>query len=148
MRTLAPTFLVAAAAAIGVAGCSRGNQPMDDELARDLAAVRAAPTSQFQISPTEAGLSPSPRAPARTTQPTRRPAKQAVAPRTPPKTPAPTPAPRAVVVEAPSAPARSEVIDAPPAPRPTRAPASADEPRRGPYKTEAEIFRQMPWIRP
>jgi len=148
MRTLGPIFLVAAAAAIGVAGCSRGNQPMDDALVRDLAAVRAAPTAQFAISPTEAGLSPSPKAPARTAQPTRRPAKQAVAPRTPPRTPAPAPAPRAVVVQAPSAPARTEVIDAPPAPRPARAPASAEEPHRGPYKTEAEIFRQMPWIRP
>jgi hypothetical protein len=148
MRTLGPTFLIAAAAAIGVAGCSRSKQPMDDELARDLAVVRAAPTPQFEISPTEAGLSPAPKAPARTAQPTRRPAKQAVAPRTPPRTPAPAPAPRAVVVEAPSAPAPREVIDAPPAPRPARPSAPAAEARRGPYKTEAEIFRQMPWIRP
>src|SRR5215475_1960610 len=140
MRTFGPTVLVAAAAAIGVAGCSR-SKPMDDGLVRDLAAVRAAPTAQFEISPTEAGLSPSPKAPARTAQPTHRPAKQAVAPRTPPRTPVPAPAPRAVVVEAPSVPARTEVIDAPPAQRPARAPAQADEPRRGPYKTEAEIFR-------
>src|SRR5262245_36988824 len=148
MRTLGPTFMIAAAAAMGVAGCSRSNQPMDDALVRDLAAVRAAPTAQFEISPTEAGLSPAPKAAARTTQPTRRPAKQATAPRTPPRTPVPAPAPRAVVVEAPSAPTRTEVIDAPPTPRPARPSAPAAEARRGPYKTEAEIFRQMPWIRP
>ena len=151
MRTLGPTFWVAAAAAtIGVAGCSRGNQPVDDALMRDLAAVRAAPPAQFDISPSEAGLTPSPKAPTRSTQPTRRPAKQVAVAHTPPRAPAPAPkaAPRAVVVEAPSTPARTESIDAPPAPRPASAPARAEEPHRGPYKTEAEIFRQMPWIRP
>jgi len=155
MRTLRPTFWIAAAAAaaaaaatIGVAGCSRGNQPMDESLKRDLAAVRAAPTALFVISPTEAGLSPAPRAPNRSTQPTRRPAKQVAAVHTPPRTPAPAPAPRAVVVEAPRAPAQTEPVDVPPAPRPASAPARAEDPHRGPYKTEAEIFRQMPWIRP
>jgi hypothetical protein len=121
---------------------------MDDALMRDLAAVRAAPTAQFDISPTEAGLKPAPKSPTRSAQPTRRPAKQVAASRTPQRAPAPAPAPHAVVVEAPSAPAKTESIDAPPAPRPASAPARAEEPHRGPYKTEAEIFRQMPWIRP
>ena len=149
MRFPRPTFWIAATAAAGLAACSRGGQPtMDEAMKRDLAAAHSA-TSQMVISPLEAGLSPAPKSPERVKQPTRQPARQvAVAPRKVTPTPAPAPAPK-VVVEAPNVPAReADPAPLPPAPRPAPATPQNGEARRGPYKTEAEIFRQMPWIRP
>jgi hypothetical protein len=148
MRFPRPTFWIAATAAVGLAACSRGSQPtMDEEMKRDLAAVHAA-SNQMVISPLEAGLSPAPKASERVKQPTRQPAKQvAVAPRKVVPTPAPAPAPK-VVVEAPRPAPEAEPAPLPPAPRPAPAASQNGEARRGPYKTEAEIFRQMPWIRP
>jgi hypothetical protein len=62
-----------------------------------------------------------------------------------------TAAPRAAVepVQAPAPasaePAPSPSVEPPPLPPATRGPSSRQQ---GTYKTEAEIFRQMPWIRP
>lgn len=149
MRTLQQTRLIAAAAAlIGVAACSNKSQPMDESLKQDIAAVRAAPSAQMVVSALEAGESatPAPVSHKRAPQPVNHPAKQVAQTRTP--APAPTPRTPAVAVT-PSAPVE-QPVEAAPAPAPSRhtAPARAEDSHHGPYKTEAEIFRQMPWIRP
>ena len=138
---------IAAAAAVAVAGaaCSKGSQPMDDGLKQDLAAAKTAATSRVSISPLELGerSTPSPKHQAP------RPVKQTVAPKrevaqTPQveKAPAPvvqsqSPAPQPVEQPAPAA--------AKPAPVTMR---SNGDDQHGRYKSEAEIFRQMPWIKP
>jgi len=145
MRTLQPTRLIAAAAAlIGVAACSNKSRPMDESLKQDIAAVRMAPSAQMVVSALEAGESakPAPAARKRAPQPVNRPAKQVAQNRTP----APQPRTPAVAVT-PSAPVQ-QPVEAAPSPSRQAAPARAEDPHHGPYKTEAEIFRQMPWIRP
>lgn len=143
MRTLQPTRLIAAAAAlIGVAACSNKSPQMDESLKQDIAAVRMAPSAQMVVSALEAGESakPAPVARKRAPQPVNRPAKQVASNHTPtPRTPA--------VAVTPSAPIQ-QPVEAAPAPSRQAAPARAEDPHHGPYKTEAEIFRQMPWIRP
>jgi hypothetical protein len=133
-------LIAAAAALIGVAACSNKSRPMDESLKQDIAAVRAAPSAQMVVSALEAGESakPAPAARKRAPQPVNHPAKHVASNRTP----APAPAPRTPAVEVtPSARVQQPVEAAP-------APARAEDPHHGPYKTEAEIFRQMPWIRP
>jgi hypothetical protein len=147
MRTLQPARLIAAAAAlIGVAACSNKSPQMDESLKQDIAAVRAAPSAQMVVSALEAGeaATPAPVSHKRAPQPVNHPAKQVAQNRTP--APAPTPRTPAVQVT-PSAPVEQPVVAAP-SPSRQAAPARAEDTHHGPYKTEAEIFRQMPWIRP
>jgi hypothetical protein len=155
-RYLAASF--AAAIAVLVTACGRSNTAsMDDGLKQDLAAVggssiELAPKSTNQqavVSAIEGGPTSAP-ARASTRKPNvpkpvvkmpQRPMKsvaQVSAPVSEPTPVAPAPAP---VVAAPVEPA-----PLPPAPQPVERQQSRRQ--AGPYKTEAEIFRQMPWIRP
>jgi hypothetical protein len=147
--TAATLALVAAAA------CSNKAQPIDSSLKADLDAVAGsslelAPTgakAQVVVSSIEQGPQASPAAASRA--PVAKPA-----PRAPKKAAA-----RTVRQPAP-APARQTVADVAPEPQPVQqAPATIEQPapvqrptapqrQSGTYKTEAEIFRQMPWIRP
>lgn len=148
---LRPTIWIPVAALIGVAGCSSGSdkQAMDDELKRDLSAAVRAPSTQLVVSPLEAGIAPAPKAPQRAKAPAPRPAAKQVATRRAPD-PAPAPASEVVVDAEPVAQPVEAPVEAPATPamkRPGSKPAQTEE-RRGPYKTEAEIFRQFPMIRP
>lgn len=156
---------VAAAIATVIAGAAcRNQQPADDGLKADLdaavghagsssGAIELAPSasrSQTVVSAIEGGPSAAPaRASAqRTPQPMRRAASR----------PTTHVAQLQTRIEAPRRAQQEAVTDAPAA-EPTVAPTPAPAPRPAPvqqqprqdgrvYKTEAEIFRQMPWIRP
>ena len=125
------TGLIAGVALIATAACSRngnGAASMDDALRSDLKQAGAtglelAPKAgrQMVVSPIEGG----PRA-------TPAPAAHRV------RTTVQRPAPRRTVATRPE-----------PTPAPQPAPQSQPQQRQpGVYSTEAEIFRQMPWIRP
>ena len=149
--------MVAAAALLaGVAACSNKSPAADPSLAADLKAatggdVELAPQGnpgQVVVSPLEGGPQSAPKkvAPQRVFKPspraTTRVASQAEA--APAPVPEPTPA-----VSTPAAPEPAPVQQAPvaaPVSRPV--PVHAQPRQPGTYKTEAEIFRQMPWIRP
>jgi len=138
------------------AACSRSPAP-DSSLQADLKAASGgdlelasqSATSQLVVSPLEATPSATPQkaAPRRASVPTARPATHVASHQ--------TPAPRATVQRAPQRVAAHESAPAPaatPAPAPSRAePAPTPQPaarQPGVYKSEAEIFKQMPWIRP
>lgn len=152
--TMSPTragLIAGIAAMIGAAACSRSGSVADDGLKRDLAAASSgglelAPSTarpQMIISPIEAGPASAPKraAPRRAPSPAVRPTVHVAARRAP--TPVQAPAPSPVANE--SAPVASAPVAAPaPATRPAPAPSQD----RRVYKTEAQIFRDMPWIRP
>jgi len=140
---------------IGLAACGKSNGTMDDGLKHDLAAaggssVELAPRMgqpQLVISAIEAG--PTSAAVRRAVKPVAKPTTQS-APRMASKSDAaperaaqPVAEQHAMEQHAPSASARA----AEPAPLPPAAQRSAQR-QSGTYKTEAEVFRQMPWIRP
>ena len=133
--------LIAGVSLIAAGACSKngnGAASMDDALRSDLERAGAtglelAPKAgrQLVVSPIEGGprAAPAP-APHRVRTTVQRPAPR----RTVASRPEPTPAS-----------ARTSV----PAPTPQSAPQSQPQQRQpGVYSTEAEIFRQMPWIRP
>ena len=135
--------LFAVAAALVGAGACGTSKPMDSGLKQDLAAAGAnglelAPTSarsQVVVSAIEGGPTFAPTVRKAVPKPVPRPlahvtAVAATAPQTIPQT---TAAPTE---------ATTEPAPLPPAARPTQ------ERQKGTYKTEAEIFRQMPWIKP
>jgi len=149
------TGLVSAIVALAAVGaCSNKQDPkIDASLKADLAAVGGTP-SDLELAPTSAKSSavvseieggpqsaPKKVAKAPPPRPVQHKAPQIAAPRQ-----IQEPA-QAEVAEAP-APQPAPVIEQPAvqAPRPTPAPAQQQD--RRVYKTEAEIFRQMPWIRP
>lgn len=145
------------AALIGLtagAACSRA-PTADSSLQADLKAASGgdlelashSATSQLVVSPLEATPSAIPQkaAPHRASVPAHRPATRVASHQ--------TPAPRATVERAPERVAAHEPVPAAaPAPAPTRAePAPTPQPaarQPGVYKSEAEVFRQMPWIKP
>jgi hypothetical protein len=143
-------FAAAVAAALAGAACSKNSQPMDDGLKQDLAAARTAATSHLSISPLELGERAAPAPQQRATRAVKH-ATVAAAPkhlvaqtstveRAPQRAPvAESPAPTPPRVEAPAP------VEAKPTPTPVRGDAQR---QHGRYKTEAEIFQQMPWIRP
>jgi hypothetical protein len=150
-------LIAACAALIGAAACNReGSAVADDALVRDLAAAGAAGASGLELAPSttrsqvvvsaiEAGETSAPKraTPKQAPRATSHAAPHAAKQQLPNATPKPSP----VVAEAPSVPPATEPAPAP-APVITR-PAPAQQPQQhGVYKTEAEIFRQMPWIRP
>lgn len=142
--------LIAAIALVGTAACGRnsgGSHAMDDGLRSDLEQAGAsdlelAPKTgrQVVVSAIEGGPQAArASAPLRTRQPVQQPRRQAVvARRAPAPTPAPTPAPHRVEAQAEAPAARPA-----PAPQP-----QAQQRQPGVYSTEADVFRQMPWIRP
>ncbi|MDB4873854.1 MAG: hypothetical protein JWM41_300 [Gemmatimonadetes bacterium] len=132
---------------------------MDDGLKKDLAA--AGPTglelapksgkSQMVVSAIEGGptSAPAPASRKPVTKPTPRPATKLASNRT--QAPAPAPQPK-IAEPVPSYPSpAAEPAPAPrqtePAPLPPAAPQSQGR-QKGVYKTEGDIFRQMPWIKP
>ncbi len=149
-------LVAAVAALIGAGACSNTkNEPVDDALKADLAAAGgsasdlqlagASAKAQVVVSAIEGGptSAPAKAAPAKVAKPSSKPTTR-VAPRK--QTPAPAPTIRA---EAPAPVEKAPVMEAPaPAPAPVAAPAPAPREDHRVYKTEAEIFRQMPWIRP
>lgn len=158
MRTRQVAVSFAAAIAVLLAACGKPNTAsMDEGLKQDLAAVGGSglelasrsSNQQMVVSAIEGGPTSAP-AHASTKKPT---APKPVVHRTERPTQSvaqlPTPAP----VPAPVVTAPAPVISSPvePAPLPPAQTSTARQPARrqtGPYKTEAEIFRQMPWIRP
>jgi hypothetical protein len=147
----------AAAIAVLVAACGRSNpSSMDDGLKQDLAAVggssmELAPKAvrqQMVVSAVEGGPTSAPvrastnkaTAPKPVAKPSQRPTESVA------QAPTPTPSP---ILTAP-APVETRPIEPAPLPPAEPAPVARQQSRRqtGPYKTEAEIFRQMPWIRP
>jgi len=147
---------------LGAAACSRpGSDPMDAQLKQDLAVVsggsielapKAAP-SQVVVSAIEGGPQAAPARASTVKRAQSKPVTKPVAKPAPRPTDrvaeAPAPAPvRAPVMEVPTQPA---AIPAPAPVEPAPLPKATNKPAQrqsGPYKTEAEIFRQMPWIRP
>jgi hypothetical protein len=149
-----------AATLVAATACGRTAADTDESLKRDLAAattsggdLELAPSgarTQAVISAIEAGPTAAPKrastaksitpAPVRRqTQP--RPQKTATAAIEAAAEPAQAPAPG----NAEPAPAPAPTVEPPPLPPAAKGPSSRQQ---GTYKTEAEIFRQMPWIRP
>ena len=142
--------LIAVGSALIVAAACGSNEEMDESLKRDLASVSGngvelaprAQSSQLVISPVEAAPASAPAAASRKVAPkapTRAPIRVATTAPVPEQTaPAPTVERRTVASPA-------VATEPPPLPPMTRRPAQRQS---GTYKTEAEIFRQMPWIKP
>jgi hypothetical protein len=144
-------LIAAIAALIGGTACNRSGPVADEGLKRDLAAaggggLELAPTasrSQVVVSPIEGGPRSTPTRAAQKRTPTRSPRPTVrVAER---QAPAPAPAPKSVTTD-PSPVVAPPTVEQAPAPITRPAPAPARQNRV--YKTEAEIFRDMPWIRP
>jgi hypothetical protein len=153
MLTKRTSLIATVSALIGVAACGKSGKSMDDGLKQDLAAVggngvELAPRmgkSQVVVSAIEAGP---------TSEPTRAP--RAV--RKPATKTIPSPSARvATETHTAPAPAPAQVIEqraptaSPHATEPAPLPAMARQPAQrqsGTYKSEAEVFRQMPWIKP
>ncbi|MGE5102653.1 MAG: hypothetical protein ACM3SX_21910, partial [Deltaproteobacteria bacterium] len=143
-------LIAAAAALIGAAACNRTAPVVDDGLVRDLAEAGAgglelAPTAarpQVVVSPIEAGPTSAPKraAPKRVPSPSPRPTTRVAAKQRPAPTPSASPA---VTETAPVAEPRVQ-----PSPAPVARPAPAPTSQGRVYKTEAQVFRDMPWIRP
>jgi outer membrane biosynthesis protein TonB len=144
----------------GLAACSnRAKSPVaDDALKADLAAATGnASAGAFQLAPKSAQSqvidaedapqsAPQKAAVKHVPKPTPKPAPRLAANRTP--QPAPAPAPQATTVTESAPQPQAEQPAPPPAPvmRPQPQPAQQQDKRV--YKSEGEIFRQMPWIRP
>ncbi|HEX4684871.1 MAG TPA: hypothetical protein VH277_19285 [Gemmatimonadaceae bacterium] len=157
-------ILIAASAGLfGLAACSKTKAPaMDGGLQADLAAatgtahgasggdLQLAPSSvRSQVIDAEDAPTSAPQKASvkRTPKPTPKPAPKLASNDVP--QPAPAPAPQVTVT--PSAPEPQPQVQQPaPAPAPVMRPqpAPAQQPDRRVYKTEGEIFKQMPWIRP
>lgn len=155
----------ATVAMIALAACSNKTQPADASLKADLAAatgasvagnasvdgdIQLAPTaqqSQTVVSAIEGGPTSAPKRASvkpvsHTPRPKPQPKPQTSVAQLPPA-PAPVPQPEV------TPPAPSEPQATIPAPRPQPLPAQQPQQRqRGTYATEAQIFKQMPWIRP
>jgi hypothetical protein len=150
------TGLVSAIVALAsVAACSNKQEPKADaSLKADLAAVGGS-ASDLQLAPSSAKSSvvvseieggpksaPTHVATVRAPRPVQHKAPPMVAKLPPVSEPAPVPVAQQAE-PAPVAPAPEPTVQAP-APAPTPAPRQDHRV----YKTEGEIFRQMPWIRP
>ncbi len=155
-RHIAASF--AAASAVLLGACGRSNTAsMDEALKQDLAAIGGssmelapkAANQQMVVSAIEGGPTSAPArtstkkptAPKPVVRPPQRPIESVA------QLPTPTPAPAPVVTS--PAPVEASPVEPAPLP-PMQAPVARRQQKRqaGPYKTEAEIFRQMPWIRP
>jgi hypothetical protein len=150
--------LSAAFAVVAVAACSKGRDAaLDPTLSADLQAANGgnagAAASSLELAP--AGNKAQVVVSALEGGPTSAPKRASVKPR---PAPTPKPAPRVASARAPEpapAPVQSAPIEAPapepiqqaPAARPTPVPAPVGR-QPGVYKTEAEIFRQLPGIKP
>jgi outer membrane biosynthesis protein TonB len=151
-------MVAAVALFAGAAACSNKPQSVDAAFAADLKAasgggVELAPRgnpAQVVVSPLEGGPQAAPKkaAPQQVNKPSTH-AVTRVASR-PEQVSAPTPAPAPEVLTPAPTPQPAPVQQAP-APTPVvrrPAPVQSQQRQPGTYKTEAEIFRQMPWIRP
>lgn len=157
LSTIRAGYLALAVTVVAAAACGKQAAGADDSLTRDLAAatkangdLELAPQSnraQMVVSAIEGGPTAAPKrassAPrTNTPAPVRKktqPVKTATATTRAAVEPAPAPAPER------AEPAPSPAVEPPPLPPATQGPSSR---QKGTYKTEAEIFRQMPWIKP
>lgn len=147
------TGLVGAIVALAsVSACSDRQSEADPSLKADLAAIGSASSlelapssskSRMIVSEIEGGpkAAPKPAATVRMPRPSPRKAPQVAEKQLPVNEPMPSEI-------ATSEPAPVTHSQAPAIQAPRRAPAPAQQQDRRVYKTEAEIFRQMPWIRP
>jgi hypothetical protein len=150
------TGLVSAVVALAaVSACSEKAAEIDPSLKADLAAVGGGGTSDLELAPGSVGSTMVVSAIEGGPKATPKPAARVQTPRPTPKKAAPAPVKRAPVVRQPTAVAEAAPAPAPaPEPQqpaiqsPRQAPAQAPREDHRVYKTEAEIFRQMPWIRP
>jgi outer membrane biosynthesis protein TonB len=153
--------LAASAAMIGLAACGSSKPAaVDDGLKADLAAATGgAAGGEFQLAPSSARSqmidaedapksAPERASVKRTPRPTPRPAPRLAANHTPQPAPAPEPQAATVTETAPMPQPEPQVQQPAPTPVMRPQPAPAQQPDRRVYKTEGEIFRQMPWIRP
>jgi hypothetical protein len=149
------TGLVSAIVALAsVTACSNKQSEIDPSLKADLAAVggssgdlQLAPNSaksNMVVSEIEGGPKAAPTHAATVRTP--RPTPQKAPPAAEKQLPVNAPTHSDVAISAPASAAQPEQQPAAQAPRPAPAPAAQQDKRV--YKTEAEIFRQMPWIRP
>ena len=143
--------IAACAVLTATAACNKTStsQPMDDGLKNDLVAATSV-QPQVVVSAEEAGETSSPihAAPRHIPKPTAKPAPHLASDRNPAPAPAPTPA--KIITQAPTPQPQQPAAAADPAPA-AAAPAPAPHPAQqqpGVYKSEGQIFRQMPWIRP
>lgn len=160
MNTKRRSQLIGATVILAAAACGKSASPVDDGLARDLAAIKSA-SSDLELAPRaakpqvvvsaieggpQAATARAPKAPSTRSEshaPQTRAPKPAVQTSVRSATvaeqaPAPAPAP---------APRKTSERSADPAPLPSSG-AAPREQQHGTYSTEAEIFRRMPWIRP
>lgn len=144
-------MIAACAVLTAAAACNKtsSSQPMDDSLRKDLVSANSV-QPQMVISPEEAGETSSPThaAPRHIPKPTAKPAPHLASDRNP--APAPSLTPAKIVTQAPAPQTQQPAAATDPAPA-AAAPAPAPHPAQrqpGVYKSEGEIFRQMPWIRP
>jgi hypothetical protein len=150
------TGLVSAIVALAaVSACKNDTAEIDPSLKADLAAVSGGTASDLELAPSSSkstmvvsAIEGGPKA-------APKPAAKLQTPRPATTKAAPAPVKRAPVARQPTAVAEAEPAPAPAAePRepaiqsPRQAPAPAQQKDTRVYKTEAEIFRQMPWIRP
>lgn len=144
-------FIATVGALIGASACGGSDRSMDDGLKHDLAAISGsgielapkAAQSQVVVSPIEAGEKSTPVRATRTpiARPTTRPAPRVASNNE--VVVSPTPQPVVTTPQPAAVPSRA----AEPAPLPPMAPKPGQR-QSGTYKTEAEVFRQMPWIKP
>lgn len=141
------SYFATTALFVGAAACSNKVPAPDAALVADLKAATSNP-SQVVVSPLEGGPQSAPKkaAPQRVYKPTPR-AETRVA-----STPEPVRTPEAAppVIQQPVQQQAPQPAPVQPAAVPTSRPqpVQAQQSQHGPYKSEAEIFRQMPWIRP
>jgi hypothetical protein len=142
---------------MGLAACSGKSQPMDSGLKQDLSAaggsgLELAPQSaksQMVVSAIEGGptSAPAPAARKPVPKPTPKPNVQLAANRSPAPAPAPQPPVAEPVPSNPQPTAQPATHQSEPPPLPP-APSQAQGRQKGTYKTEGQIFQQMPWIKP
>ena len=133
---------------IVAAACGSNEGSMDESLKRDLASlagnsVELAPraqSSQLVISPVEAARASAPAT-----------ASRKVAPKASSRAPSPVASAPAPEHSAPTQTTERRTVTSPSAAEPAPLPPLSRPPTQrqsGTYKTEAEVFRQMPWIKP
>jgi hypothetical protein len=161
------SLTAAAAALIGVGACSNSGKPMDNGLKQDLAAaggtaasgndLELAPksaSSQLVISAIEGGptVAPARAAHKPIPKPTPKPAARLAANRNQPVVtePAPSaPAPQPEPARAPEPQPQARAVEPPPLPSIARPmPNRSQGQQPGVYRTEGEVFKNMPWIKP
>ncbi len=144
---------------MALTACSGKSKPMDDSLKQDLAATSSnglelvpnSANSQVVVSALEGGPESAPKPAARqiVPRPTPKPAPRPASNNNV-QVEAPMPGPQ-ITAPAPSLPSRQAEPAAQPNREPPPLPPAANQSQgrqKGVYKTEGQVFQQMPWIKP